>query len=303
MPEPVIGKYPIEIFGYSYLDTSQRAVEARKNQYCPFLNNECKKPRKSEPDTKVGICTVGYKGRFMYTPQPVIICPYRFELDVIFELVERKQFGPLGGDVVKWTSEVSLGTMGSVDFVGARLRKTSSGLRIDDFVCLEIQAAGTTGTPWPAVRELTQSGQFSKDSYSFGINWANEFAKTMMQQAYKKGMIIEAWERKLVFAIQDVGLNYLQAVYNTSGLHPARKEDSIYFYTFKMSWEEESSSWVIEPATAWGTDTEGVRKILSGASDDDLPTRKEFVKRIYKNLGISALSEGQLYMTEFLDTP
>ncbi len=49
-----------------------------------------------------------------------------------------------------------------------------------------------------------------KNAYTYGLNWANEFMKTMMQQVYKKGQVIETWNKKIVFVIQDVALEYLE---------------------------------------------------------------------------------------------
>lgn len=294
MPEPSIGKHPTEIFGYSYTDNSQPAVEARKNQYCPFLKDECKKPRKSEPEIKIGICSVGYRGRFSQDYRPIVICPHRFERNVLFDFVQQQQFNPISPEEqIAWTPEISLGTMGWVDFVGVKLQRKEEHVDIKDFVCLEVQAAGTTGSPWEAVKELATNGRFLQESYTFGINWANEFAKTMMQQAYKKGAITESWGKKLIFAIQDVGLTYLQNTYDASGLHPAQSEDSLYFYALKMAWEEEANAWVMKPHQTWGTNTEGVRKILSGLSDEDLPTQEKFVQRIYESLGIKTASNNR----------
>ena len=59
------------------------------------------------------------------------------------------------------------------------------------------RTAGTTGTPYPYVKELLEYGHYTGRNYTYGINWANEFAKTMMQQAYKKGKIVEYWNRKI----------------------------------------------------------------------------------------------------------
>jgi hypothetical protein len=96
---------------------------------------------------------------------------------------------------------------------------------------VEFQAAGTTGTPWEAVLDFQKSRKFSKQTYNYGINWANEFAKTMMQQVYKKGMVVESWNKRIVFVMQDVGMEYLKAgSYNITGLHePATAKDSIQF--------------------------------------------------------------------------
>lgn len=45
--KPEVKKYPIEVFGYSYNDNSAKAVEARKNQYCPFLKKNVQNPEKA----------------------------------------------------------------------------------------------------------------------------------------------------------------------------------------------------------------------------------------------------------------
>ena len=82
-----LGQYPIEIFGHLYDDKSKTAVNDRNLQFCPFLQRECAKPRKSEPHIKVGICTVGYKSSFMDRLEPIIICPHRFLEKVVFQSI------------------------------------------------------------------------------------------------------------------------------------------------------------------------------------------------------------------------
>lgn len=46
---------------------------AMQQQYCKYMRGTCVKPRKSEPDIKVGICSVGYKGEFLSDYTPVIL--------------------------------------------------------------------------------------------------------------------------------------------------------------------------------------------------------------------------------------
>ena len=127
--EPPIGKFPTEIFGYPYVEHGFDAIQALEDQYCPFLSDVCKKPRKSEPHIKVGVCSTGYKGRFLDGFHPIIICPHRFLQDkTVFDTIE--QLYGLDGNV-EWISEVSIGAAGSVDFVAARLNTT--GTVIKDF--------------------------------------------------------------------------------------------------------------------------------------------------------------------------
>ena len=281
MTEPILKKYPAEIFGKPYTDNSAATKRSRNKQHCPFLDAECKKPRKSEPHIKVGLFSVGYKGNASENYLPVIICPHRLDTQVIFRAVQANCFAILGKDEkIVWASEVSIPQAGSADYVLAKTKNDE----VVDFVCVELQAAGTTGTPWEAFLEHKRTGKFSKDSYNFGINWANEFAKTMMQQAYKKGTLVQFWKKKIVFAIQDVGLDYLHATYDTSDLHPALDSDPIHFYTFKMIWNDATSAWQLHLAERLSTNAEGVRKILAGTTSSKFPSVDEFVERIKRKL-------------------
>ena len=87
MNEPQFTQHPTEIFGYSFINKDPVVQETREKQFCPFLKDECKKPRKSQPEVKIGVCTVGYKGNFLEKVTPVIICPHRFETPVVYDKI------------------------------------------------------------------------------------------------------------------------------------------------------------------------------------------------------------------------
>ncbi|MBE7468587.1 MAG: hypothetical protein DPW09_23030 [Anaerolineae bacterium] len=285
MPEPIIKRYPLELFGYPYTDQSETAQQVRAEQYCPFLGGICKKPRKSEPHIKIGICSVGYKGEFSGKFLPVIICPHRFDTPLLFKAIEEDYFGPLAADEkVMWATEVSLGVAGSVDYVAVKVKEEGIIDITSDFVCVKLQAAGTTGTPWQAFLEHKQTGKFQSDSYKYGINWANEFLKTMMQQVYKKGVIIESWGKRMIFVIQDVALAYLRNACDTSGLRPADPADPVHFYTFSMKWDDNSNAWLLELDKKVSTNTEGIRRILAGANKDTFPTLDKFMSNVARKL-------------------
>lgn len=290
MPEPRIRRFPLEIFGFPYSDIGEIATKTRTDQFCPYLNGECKKPRKSEPHIKVGTCSVGYKGNSSADFVPVIICPHRLELPVIFPAIKRIYFPDIDDKTEKliWLPELQLGTtLGYADYTIAKVDKElfeKGELRVFDFACVELQAAGTTGSPYEAVLEHRRDGKFSKDTYKYGINWANEFAKTMMQQAYKKGQLFSLWRKKLIFAIQDIGLQYLEAAYDTSGLHEHNELDPIHFCTFNMVWNEGTKKWDLEYIRHVSTDLEGIRKILGGTAGGDFPTQEQFLERFEKKL-------------------
>ena len=284
MKEPKFTQHPTEIFGYPYINKDSEVETIREEQHCPFLNSECKKPRKSEPEVKIGVCTVGYKGNFYEKITPVIICPHRFEEPIVYNTIKKLYFGNLPDEYqIRWASEVSCGVVGSIDFVAAKMKED----KIEDFLCIEFQAAGTTGTPWQAVLDFKESGNFKKKTYKYGINWANQYIKTMMQQVYKKGMVIERWGKKIVFVMQDVGLAYIQSTTDAQDLHEVRKSDAIHFCTFRVIWNENKKGWQLEFDKRVSTDIEGVRKILGGTHQDKFPTINEFENNINKRLTFS----------------
>lgn len=276
MDEPIIKKFPTEVFGRVYTDRSQATLDAFSNQYCRFLDAECNKPRKSEPRVKIGTCSVGYKGDFQGTFQPVIICPNRFRENHVLETVKELYLRNWGDDI-KWVQEGSIGVGGSIDLVATRI--TEDREAIIDFLCIEFQAAGTTGTPFSAVLELKQNGEYSARSYPFGINWANEFIKTMMQQVYKKGKIIQLWGKKIVFVVQDVALDYLHHSVDTSEVREAKDSDPIHFLTFKMVWSE--NAWILQFVKAFSTNVDGVSRMLGGAGEQEYVTVDGFKTSIY----------------------
>lgn len=277
MKKPVIKKFPTELFGHAFCDHSDKAKAALKDQYCPFLDDECKKPRKSQPEIKVGTCSVGYKG-FSNEYLPVIICPHRFNTPFIFKTIQQKYLS--NWENIEWVTEVSIGVGGSVDWVAINKDKKTG--KIKDFLCVEFQAAGTTGTPWDAVLEFKKNRKFSSDSYPYGINWANEFVKTMMQQVFKKGKIIEYWKHKIIFVFQDVGMQYIKGATDASGLRPANLKDPIHFCTFGLEWKNDR--WDFNFGEQLSTNLDGINKILGGALSEEYPSVEKFIENIERKI-------------------
>lgn len=270
--EPKIGKFPLEVFGTIYNDSSNEAKDYRNRQYCPYLERECTKPRKSEPEIKVGICSVGYKGSFTDTYTPVIICPFRFLEDVVFQSIHDRFFPDW--EHTRWVKEVNMGVSGNVDYVAVKTNKY--GTIASDFYCVEFQANGTTGSPYPYVKDLLKQGEYKVD-YTFGLNWANEFMKTMMQQVYKKGSVVNTWGRKIVFVIQDTALKYLESAVDTSGLRN-NMNDPVHFMTYKEVWNEKKNCYLLTFDKWVSADLNGINKILAGANSTDYLTSDDFLK-------------------------
>lgn len=270
-----IKKFPIEIFCHDYEDKSESCQLAFKQQYCKFIKGTCVKPRKSEPHIKVGVCTLGStvaRGREI---NPVIICPQRFKEETMFETIRRKYLS--NWENVKWIQEVNLGVGGNVDYVAVEV---DSRDRVKDFLCVEIQAAGTTGTPYPYVKELLTYGQYTGNKHTYGINWANEFSKTMMQQAYKKGKIVESWGRKIVFVLQDLAMTYLNKSSDCSMLTTYNPVFPVDFCSFSLEWD--GTKWSLLFDDIKSTTIDGISLLLGGANVNEYPTVEEFIENIIK---------------------
>lgn len=284
-----IGKYPIEVFCCDFESQAESTKLAYRQQYCKYIKGTCVKPRKSEPHIKVGICTLGSTVNRSLDIHPVIICPQRFKEDSMFETIREKYLSHWKN--VKWIQEVNLGVGGNVDYVAVEVDEYD---RVKDFLCVEIQAAGTTGTPYPYVRELLDTGRYSGRTHTYGINWANEFTKTMMQQAYKKGKIAEYWHRKIVFVVQDLAMEYLQATSDCSKLESYNKDYPVDFCSFKMDWN--GTNWQLGFDAIRSTTIDGVNRIIGGAKVEEYLTEDEFIRNIIKK----GLSDGVLSINSHL---
>lgn len=267
---------PVEIFGHDASTPSGDFELDVHQQYCRFIHATCNKPRKSNPQEKIGICSVAStvaKGEVL---EPVIVCPQRFKVDSLLETIRQKYMKERSN--VTWIPEVNIGVGGSIDYVAVEL---GSRNEILNFQCVELQAAGTTGTPYPAVIDFKEHGKFLKDKYNYGINWANEFLKTMMQQAYKKGKIVQSWNRKILFVIQDVGMRYILNATDCSLLTKADAQLPVDFCTFRMEWAEDNE-WNLVFDQIYSTSVEGVNRMIGGAGEDQYLTEEDFKQNILK---------------------
>lgn len=275
-----LSKTPVEVFCFDVDSNDSGFRTAIHQQYCKYIKSTCVKPRKSEPYIKVGICSLGSTVAGGTAIHPVIICPQRFKEEIMFETIRKKYLSHWKN--IKWVQEVNIGVGGNVDYVAVELNNKGD---VNDFLCVEIQAAGTTGTPYPAVQDLINTGRFQSSSYKYGINWANEFTKTMMQQAYKKGKIVQSWKRKIVFVVQDLAMKYLFKTSDCSlVVDGSSPQNPIDFCTFSLQYN--GNEWHLQFDAIRSTSIEGVNKILGGADVSEYLTEKEFMDNILRK-GIS----------------
>ena len=253
MPRPG-GNIPYEVFGFSTgEELIQNDIPDINRQYCPFLQSECTKFRKSQPDIKIGSCVLGHG------EDPIIICPERFKVDAVFRTIESQYFGDRD---VKWVPEVSLGDRGNVDYVAA----LPNGNRdLDDFLCVEFQANGTTGTPWEAI-EYFRNRYTMQDApkTKYGFNWANEYTKTLTQQLLKKGALIEKWGRKIVVVLQDSGMDYI--IRQGQGVRDYQEDDTVHFLPFTLGYE--GNRWELSASDQeYSANMDGIIRSLTSESE------------------------------------
>lgn len=270
--QPEIGKHPVEFYGQFYANRDD-AEEGKEEDYCPFLDDTCKKRRKSEGES-IGTCSVGYRGRGQDEYKPTCICPHRFETDSVLGEIE-----PLFTDEGEYftTPEVPL-TGTSIDYVAGKMDSDGNVL---DFAGIEIQALDTTGSVWPYRENYYDDNADMEDTDgTYGINWAMSLSKTMMQQAFKKGQVFREWGENLIFLVQDVSIDYLRSNYNASRLREAREDDPVHFYSYSMEFNYDTENYEWEIDEKLSTDIEGVTNMMVAPEDEDAPTRQDFCSTI-----------------------
>jgi hypothetical protein len=271
--QPDIGKYPVEFYGEFYANRDA-ATEGEDSDYCPFLDSTCKKRRKSQGES-IGTCSVGYRGRGQAEYKPHCICPHRFETPEVLNEVE-SLFVDEGEYFI--TPEVALqGT--SIDYVAGKMSNDGT---VIDFAGIEIQALDTTGSVWDHREAYFEGKDMDDVSKNYGINWAMSLTKTMMQQAYKKGQTFGEWGENLIFLVQDVSIDYIRDNYDASGLHSAREDDPVHFYSYRLDYNHETDNyeWKIDEKLSASID--GVTGMMVPPDDEDPPTRREFCEAIEK---------------------
>ncbi len=205
-----MAKFPSEIFGFFWQDTSQEAKGAREKYWCPFHNSVCYKQSRllSHP---FGVCTAHVEGK------EIALCPRRFlEKNIIFRDIAIRHFKSCDNILV--FAEVRLGKIGNFDFVLVKHKPMSA--EVEDFVIVEFQTGQTTSTGKlvNGLKDFLQDGQFQQGiSYNFGINTYDIWKRTFTQ-ILNKGIILEKWKRKIIWVIQEPIFEYFQYKYRLQQL-------------------------------------------------------------------------------------
>ena len=270
--QPEIGKYPVEFYG-EFHGNKEAAERAKENEYCPFLDDKCKKTTKTTDET-IGTCSVGYRGRGQSEYKPHCICPHRFETPEIFNEIR-----PVLVDEGEYFTQPEVPLLGtSIDYVAGK--RLPSG-EVIDFAGVEIQALDTTGSVSPFREAYFEDGKSMDDTDGrYGMNWAMSLTKTMMQQAFKKGRVFREWGENLIFLVQDVSLDYIRDNYDASGLRPVREDDPVHFYGYEMTYDYEEEDYIWEIDEKLSSTIEGITRMMVDPQDRESPSRDEFCNTI-----------------------
>lgn len=195
-----------EVFGYRANDHSKTAIDAAKNELCPFINERCEKT--FNDGVVSGVCSLK-----PMTTGPVICCPIRLYGDgyKILQDVTEHAFGSNfklvpGREALsyaiehtepcvavfgkRWGGELRLPQKGGKGgyFVDWVLAKLDSSGELEEFVAVEVQTIDTTGTYRNGYESLIQDRASVKTTA--GLNWEN-VSKRILPQLIYKGQVLQ----------------------------------------------------------------------------------------------------------------
>ncbi|MGF6147509.1 Restriction endonuclease NotI [Kingella potus] len=202
--------YIFEFFGYRVGDKSEAALNAVKNEECPFVLERCEKT--FNDGTVSGVCSI----RQATSEKAVICCPIRLYADdyQILRNISDKVFLPnlpfiAGKDAItfardsrkkcvavfgkKWGGELrlpqKLGKGGYfVDWVLAFLDEEG---HLIEFTAVEVQTIDTTGNYRNGFSALKNGRILEKTTV--GLNWEN-VSKRILPQLIYKGQVLQREE-------------------------------------------------------------------------------------------------------------
>lgn len=244
-----------EFFGLNCKNASLDFNTAMTNQQCPYTNKVCTKMRKSNPDVKIGTCTVKYQNN------DVIICPFRLlEHNQIFVDCLHLLTMHEPGNELYLVPEVQI-PGGHVDYflVSAKDKK------VKDFIGIELQTMDTTGTVWPErQRFLDEQGievneEDLKNKKPFGMNWKMTL-KTILIQMHHKSETFENLNKHLVLIIQKPLFDHMKSDFNFDGIDGVRLGDPVHIHSYNL--EEQEEKLCLSLHTRVSTDSEGIANCL-----------------------------------------
>jgi len=214
-----MAKRPAEVFGFLTSDSSPEALAARARYWCPFVDERCNKQSRliAYP---MGVCSVEYNG------EAIAVCPRRFlQQKRVFENIADRYFGTRN-DLILF-SEVGLPTIGTFDYVMVKHRPLSS--EIEDFIAIEFQTGQTTGTGKlvQALQDVIKGEDISDRTYAFGMNTYDVW-KRSFTQILNKGVVMEAWSKKIFWVVQAQLFQYLVNRYHLTNMDTSLAHSTVF---------------------------------------------------------------------------
>jgi hypothetical protein len=188
---------------------SAKAKETRANHWCPFVDKVCYKQSRLI-QYPFGVCTAQFNG------EQVALCPRRFlDAHTVFTDIAQHYFNKTSDILV--FSEVRLEAIGSFDFVMVEHKPMSAD--IEDFVAIEFQTGQTTGTGKlvQGLKDFVAGESIVYKSYGFGLNLYDIWKRTFTQ-VLNKGVIMEAWKKKIYWVVQEPVYKYFETRYSLQRL-------------------------------------------------------------------------------------
>lgn len=244
-----------EFFGLYCKNPSLDFRQAMTTQICPYTQRICTKMRKSNPEIKIGTCSVKYQN------QDVIICPFRLlEHNQIFIDCLHLLTMHEPGNELYLVPEVQI-PGGHVDYflVSAKDKK------VKDFIGIELQTMDTTGTVWPErQRFLNERGIETNtndlnNKKPFGMNWKMTL-KTILVQMHHKSETFEHLNKHLVLIIQRPLFEHMKSDFNFSGIEGVRLGDPVHIHSYNFEEKENGLSLSLHARVS--TDSAGIARCL-----------------------------------------
>lgn len=281
----MMSKYPSEIFGYYWKDNSKEASAVRQKHFCPFVGKECYKKSRlvSYP---FGVCTAHVDEK------DIALCPRRFlDRGTVFRDIAKAHFGTINNILI--FSEVGLKGIGNFDFVMVKHKPLSN--EVEDFAVIEFQTGQTTSTGKlvEGFADFMKSRTFSGAStYNFGINYYDIWKRTFTQ-VLNKGIILEKWNRKIFWVVQQPIFDYFLTKYRLGKLGYDKNHSSTFaLYDLKPSGNT-------LPLKLTGMASSTVDDLFNAfRKNDEIPPVDEFMSRLQAkvnsefNLGLRLDTKG-----------
>lgn len=246
-----------ELFGLSTSGKHdwKQVVDAR---WCPFLDRQCLKNRKSNPEILIGTCTVSHGKE----NRALIICPHRLleHRQIFTDCIHLLTLHEPGNEF-HILPEISV-PGGSVDYFLASVKNR----KVKDFVGIELQTLDTTGTVWPERQRflhdvgVTVPKEDVECDDAFGINWKMT-AKTILVQLHHKVETFEGINKRLVLVVQNPLIEYITANFTFGHVGAARLGDSMHIHGYNLALDGENN-WELDLASRLSTDAAGVSTSL-----------------------------------------